>query len=128
MVKSVFTYLFVFIVLLFGGQWIHIFVLNKYNQSISFPTGDVYTFHAIFSMLICVLFLFLSKTAKFKDQLGFIYLSTLLLKLIFFAIIFRDLIFHEQVLTTFDRISLLIPVVLFLSFEVLFVSKIFKRL
>tara|TARA_R110000868_G_scaffold243187_1_gene499129 strand:+ start:951 stop:1262 length:312 start_codon:yes stop_codon:yes gene_type:complete len=103
-------------------------MLDHFQKSISFPLKAVYLFHAIFSTVICVLFLFLAKTKKFKDQLGFIYLGTLFLKIIFFAIIFHNLIFNNLVLSTLERVSLLIPVVLFLSFEVLFVSKILKRL
>ena len=128
MFKSLLKYILVFTLLFFGGSYLHSFFLEQIHKSISFSIEKIYLFHFIFSLLICVLFLLLTKSKKFKDQLGFLYLATLLLKLFFFLILFQNIVFSEVALLKIERISLLIPVILFLSFEVFYISKILKRL
>jgi len=87
----------------------------------------VYLFHLGFSMLICINFKLLSSVNKIADQLGFIYLGTLLLKLVLFSIIFYQSIFTEEELSKISRISLLIPALIFLLTEAIFVAKILNK-
>jgi len=126
--KLVLQYSIVFTFLFFSGQYLHEFFLSHFQKRLSLPLEKIYLFHFVFSLSICILFLFLTFSKKYKDQLGFLYLATLLLKIIFFVILFQNLIFTEIRLSKIDRISLLIPVILFLSFEVFYISKILKRL
>ena len=104
-------------------------LLSCYFQeiSLSFSLKKVYLFHTVFSLLICVNFKLLSTVNKIYDQLGFIYLGTILLKLILFCLIFYKSIFTEEELTSTARISLFIPMIIFLSTEAVFVTKILNK-
>ncbi|WP_369798294.1 DUF6168 family protein [Cellulophaga sp. Hel_I_12] len=127
MVKAILIYSIVFTCLFFGGQYLQHFYFASSNVALSQAIENVYLFHFFFSLVICIIFLVLSNISKFKDQLGFIYLANLLLKIFFFVILFQNLIFTEMIMTKLERISLLIPVVLFLSFEVFFISRILRK-
>ncbi len=78
-------------------------------------------------MAICAIFYFLSLKERFVGQIGYLYLGTLLLKLLLFSLIFKDFLFHEEEDSLAERISLLVPVFLFLFFEVIIIVKILGR-
>ena len=78
-------------------------------------------------MLICVNFQLLSTVNKIFEQLGFIYLVTIVLKIVLFGIIFYESIFKTENLTNVARISLLIPTLLFLLTEAFFVIQILNK-
>ena len=96
------------------------------NQAINLPFSlkKVYLFHLGFSLIICFNFYLLSTVNKIFDQLGFIYLVTLVLKIILFCIIFYQSIFNQENLSFAARVSLLIPTSIFLLTEAFFVIKI----
>ena len=88
----------------------------------------VYLFQAIVSVLLVVCFeLLASLTTQFKDQLGFLYLGSMALKIMLFYIIFRDVLFSSIVLSRADSLSLLIPIFIFILYEVLVIVKILNR-
>jgi hypothetical protein len=70
----------------------------------------------------------LSNTAKWKDQLGFIYIGALVFKLVFFSVLFSSFLFGDEPFTNTERVSMLLPVVIFLLPEVYFISKILMKL
>jgi len=88
----------------------------------------MYLYHYVFSLSICVLFAYLAYSDILKNQLGLIYLGVLFLKIIFFVLIFKDVVLSTTPIPRIERASMLVPLVLFLLVEVLFVSKILKRL
>ena len=69
----------------------------------------------------------LSNVNKIFDQLGFIYLATIVLKLVLFCIIFYNPIFTKDDLDMIARVSLFIPMVVFLLTEAVFVAKILMK-
>lgn len=115
----------------FGLYFLSFGIHEKYivNHTIELPFSlkKVYLFHLGFSILICVNFQLLSSVDKFFAQLGFIYLGTLLLKIVLFAVVFYQSIFSEETLLQTSRISLLIPALLFLLTEAFFVVKILNK-
>jgi hypothetical protein len=121
-------YFLVFSVLYFGAYYLHEILLEHFQKTVSFSLNNIYLFHFLSSLAICILILFLSKIEKYKSQLGFIYLFTLFFKLFLFILVFKALIFNEAPFAKIDSISMLVPILLFLSFEVVFVSKILKQL
>lgn len=127
MIKKFILYTFVFFTLFLLCYNIHEYVLLKNQIYLPFSLRKVYLFHAGFSSLVCVNFLLLSTVNNFFSQLGFLYLGVLFLKIILFCIIFYESIFSEQELLFSSRISLLIPVLIFLLTEVIFVSKILNQ-
>ncbi|MGB3605675.1 MAG: DUF6168 family protein [Psychroserpens sp.] len=101
--------------------------LHQTEQRIRFNTLDTTLFLALASFIICIHFEIFSTFEKLRPQLGFIYLPTLFIKGILFFITFKSSVFALNDLTTFERLNLLIPLLLFLGLEVFFITEILKR-
>ena len=127
MIKNSVKYALLFSALLFGGYYIHSFLLKDNNSLFPFSLLKVYSFHAIISLLTCILIEMFSRQPKQHDQLGFIYLGALVFKIILFCIMFNKVLFSDQNLSTFQSVSMLIPLALFLVTEVYFIIQILNR-
>ena len=127
MIRSVLLFSVVFFIVFIIGFSIHDFLIQKQQISLPFSLKKVYLFHLIFSLIICINFLIFSSFNKFFEQLGFIYLGTILLKLTLFCLLFYTSIFTQEQLALSSRMSLFIPVVLFLITEATIVAKILKK-
>jgi len=127
MIKTIFLYSFIFFTLFFISFSLHNYFLEGNQVLLPFSLKKVYLFHLGFSMLICINFKLLSSVNKIADQLGYIYLGTLLLKIVLFSIIFYQSIFTEEELSKISRISMLIPALIFLLTEAIFVAKILNK-
>lgn len=127
MIKTIFLYSFIFFTLFYISFSLHNYFLEENQVLLPFSLKKVYLFHLGFSMLICINFKLLSSVNKIADQLGFIYLGTLLLKIVLFSIIFYQSIFTEEELSKISRISMLIPALIFLLTEAIFVAKILNK-
>ncbi len=88
----------------------------------------MYVYHYLFSLGICILFAYLAFSNILENQLGLIYLGALFLKIIFFVIIFKNIVLSETPIPRIERVHMLLPLALFLSVEVLFISRILRRL
>lgn len=125
--KDFFRYILVFVTLFIIGFYTHQF-LNEYLAiKIAFSLEKIYLFHAFFSAIICINLRVVSTVDKLFPQLGFIYLCTLLIKLILFAIFFYNPIFTLESFSFSEKIALFIPLLIFLLTEAIFVLKIFNK-
>ncbi len=127
MIKQLGIHFVSFTILSLTGFYLHKIILSQITINLPFSLKEVYTFYAGFSLLLCTSFLLLSRTEKFKDQLGFLYLVSVALKIILFCIIFREYIFTQDSFTEQESINLLIPMILMLVLEVFFISKLLKN-
>ena len=127
MIKSIFIYAFVFFLLFYISFFLHENYLEKQAIILPFSLKKIYLFHLGFSLLICTNFLLFSNVEKISEQLGFIYLATIVLKLILFCLIFYKPIFTEENLSFISRLSLFIPMIIFLLTEAIFIAKILKK-
>ncbi|KGL62563.1 DUF6168 family protein [Polaribacter sp. Hel1_85] len=127
MVKSILVYSFVFFSLFLLCFSLHNFFLENQQIILPYSLKKVYLFHLGFSLVICINFLVFSTVDKIFEQLGFIYLGTILLKLLLFSLIFYKSIFTEEGLPFVARLSLFIPMIVFLLTEAIFVAKILKK-
>ena len=127
MIKSILLYAFVFFSIFFLSFYLHEIILEKQEIILPYSLRKVYLFHLGFSLLICSNLQLLSTVNKLSEQIGFIYLATLVLKIILFSIIFYQPIFKEENLEQSARISLLIPAIIFLLTEVIFVAKTLNK-
>ena len=127
MSKDIFRYIVVFVFLFLIGFYTHKFLLDFLGLKIIFSLEKVYLFHAFFSALICVNLRVFSTVDKLLPQLGFIYLSTLVLKLILFAIFFYNPLFTVDSFTSAEKGSLFFPLFVFLLTEAVFVLKILNQ-
>ena len=125
MLKSILQYFIVFTLLFFIGKYVHLLIINN---EIAFPLDKMYLYHYLFSLGICILFAYLAFADLLKTQLGLVYLAALFLKLIFFTILFKNAVFSDIIIPRIERFSMLIPLLLFLFVEVIFISKILKKI
>ena len=127
MSKQLFFQFSIFFALYFTSFFLHEFTLEKLEIEIAFSLKKVYLFHLGFSLLICVNFTIFSTVDKIFQQLGFIYLATIFLKIVVFNVIFYNPIFSKENLDFASRISFFIPMIVFLSTEAVFVVKILNK-
>ena len=123
----------IFWVLIFGilglvCNQFHSYFLDSVSVELPFPLLSVYLFHASFSIVLCIGFLSMYQMEKFKNQIGFLYMASVVVKAILFCIIFSNYLFKEGSFTRIEAASLLIPLFLFLFFEVFFITKLLKNL
>lgn len=86
-----------------------------------------YIFHFFFSLLLVIAFQILSKNQKVFEQLGFLYIGMLVFKIVVFTAMFFPQLMGDQPLPHFYRVMMLLPIFIFLTLEVIFVSKIMRE-
>ena len=127
MSKRIIVQIIVFAIIFFLGLNLHVYINEEQNVSLIFSLKNVYLFHAVFSLLVCIVFGVLSSNEKIFQQLGFIYLGVLILKIVVFSIVFYNPVLSEENLSKTDSAALLIPIAIFLIVEVYFVAKILNK-
>ena len=125
--KDIFRYFFVFTSLFLIGSSCHQLLVGHLGLKFSFSLQKVYLFHAIFSGLICINLRVISTVDKLFLQLGFIYLSTLVLKIILFSLFFFNPLFTVVSFSFAEKISLFFPLFVFLLTEAMFVLRILNQ-
>ena len=128
MIKQLLIYLLSFGLLSVLGYTIHSTLLKSVAQNSPIDIVNLYLFFALFSLGLCALLLVLQKTKKFKDQLGFLYLVSVALKIALFCLVFSKVIFSKESFTNTQSINLLIPMILLIGLEVFFISKLLNGL
>jgi len=127
MIKQRGLYSIIFILFSLVGYYVHTGVFVSLANQAPFSLQSVYLYHGVFSFLLFIIFLALLNNKKFKDQLGFLYLGSVALKIIGFCLIFYKPIFKAEPFTNKESFNLLIPIVLFLILEVFFISKLLNK-
>ena len=127
MVEKIILYAFIFFVLYFLGFNFHEFILINSSSYVDFSLQKVYLLLSVLSFLICLVLEFLSAKEIFFNQLGFIYIGTIVFKLTFFSVVFSELLFSELVITKADKVSMLFPFFVYLFVEVIFISKTLNK-
>ncbi len=126
MAKNLITYILVFASVGVLSYLLHNNFIEEKNISLPFSLKKVYLFFVLFSLVICSLFKIGSVINKIKEQLGFIYLGTIIFKITVFVVIFYKSVFAID-LANAQRIALIIPMAIFLFIEVFFVAKILNK-
>ncbi|SNR24883.1 hypothetical protein SAMN04488009_0322 [Maribacter sedimenticola] len=125
MLKNILILLVVFIFVGTTSYFIHFYTLV--NEGSFKPLLEkAYLFHGFFSLGMLILFTILAQFKKFFDQLGFIYMGLLVFKIVIFTSLFYPQLLGDNLLPRFYRASLLIPVIVFLPLEVIFISKLMR--
>ncbi|WP_397444805.1 DUF6168 family protein [Polaribacter sp. R77954] len=127
MIKSILLYTLVFFTIFFVSFFLHDNYIQNQHIILPFSLKKVYLFHLGFSLLICTNFLLFSIVDKIFEQLGFIYLATIVLKIVLLCIVFYNPIFTKDDLSFNSRIALFIPAIIFLLTEAIFVAKILMK-
>ena len=127
MIKSILLYFVTFSSLFLLSFFLHQYYLDVNKFVLPFSLQKVYLFHAGFSLLICVNFRLLANVDKIFPQLGFIYLGCLFFKIIFFCVVFYESLFNDAILPKIAKISLILPLFIFLLTEAIFIAKILNK-
>ena len=127
MIRSIIAYAAIFFCIFIISFSLHEYLIEQRQIILPFSLKKVYLFHLGFSLIICTNFVAISRVEKIFDQLGYIYLGTILLKLIIFIATFYKSIITGETLPFITRISLLIPMIIFLFIEAIIVAKILKK-
>ena len=102
-------------------------LLNEMGSDFLELLKKSYLFHFLFSLLLVIAFQILSNSQKVFEQLGFLYIGMLVFKIVVFTAIFFPQLMGDQPLSHFYRAMILIPIFIFLTLEVIFVSKILRK-
>jgi len=128
MTKKIVIYVIISILLLCIAYYIHTTTFTHFANKAPIPLEKVYAFFVGFYIILGVSFSFLYTKTSFKDQLGFLYLASVVLKIILFSIIFSKQLFMID--SSFPRqsaVNLLIPIILTLIAEVFIISKLLNN-
>lgn len=126
--KRIFKYAIYCSLVLIIGYTIHNFILGSFEVEHPFTLWKIYLFQCLATLALCASFeVIAEKSPKLKDQLGFLYLAAMVLKVALFSLFFSDILFSSLVLSKTDSLSLLIPIFLFLFLEVVIIVKILNR-
>ncbi len=125
MIKRLMFFLASMAVLFIGAFMLHTYGVNTGEYELVFSLLGVYSFHFVAAIIVYTI---VEVTAnKLPTQAGYAYLASIFLKIGFFVLIFQATVFTETPLTKVERISLVIPLFLFLIAEAVFVSKLLNN-
>lgn len=127
MIKTLAIYLVSFLALFFIIYLSQEFFYKQTEISIRFKLWHVNAFFAVISLLICVNIQLLLQIDSLKTKLGFVYLPTIFVKGIFFYLAFKNSILSIELLSFSERLSILIPFLIFLTLEAYFVFKMITK-
>ena len=125
MIKRILFFLIAVLLLFVISFFSHDFILQSKEISVSFSLIGVYSFHVISAIVVYSIVELVAE--KIPNQAGYAYLASIFLKIGFFVLIFQASIFANEELTKPERISLVIPLFLFLITEAIAVSKLLNN-
>ena len=125
MIKRILFFLIAVLLLFVISFFLHNFILDSKEISVSFSLLGVYGFHVISAIVVYSIVELVAE--KIPNQAGYAYLASIFLKIGFFVLIFQASIFANEELTKPERISLVIPLFLFLITEAIAVSKLLNN-
>jgi len=121
MIKRIIYFVTAIIILFIISYPLHNYVVLSNEISLSYSLFSIYLFHIISAITIYII---VEMVANFvPSQAGYAYLASVFLKLGFFVLIFKNPVFTED-LSKPERLSLVIPLFLFLISEALGTAKL----
>jgi len=103
---------------LFVQKW----YISSVGESLSYSLNSIYYFHFAAYLIIVLAVELLNK--RMPNQVGFFYLASVFIKIGFFMLLFKDVIFAENPMGFLERISIIIPFLMFLIFEAVYSGKL----
>ena len=101
---------------------VHIYALDYLGEALRFSLTSMYIFHAIAYMVICLCVEFLY--SKMPNQVGYAYLASVFIKIGLFVLVFKAEIFGDEPLSMAERLSVVVPLFLFIAFEAIYCGKL----
>ncbi|MBL3657745.1 DUF6168 family protein [Fulvivirga sediminis] len=101
---------------------LQIYVLSSGNYNLHFELMPVYIFHFIATLLVCVLIEAISSIMP--NQAGYAYLGSIFIKIGLFLLIFKDALFMEEGMNKPEKLSIVIPMLIFLMIESVYCGRL----
>ena len=102
--------------------YVHSYLLSDQGYLLAFSLMSVYIFHAVAYMIICLLVEVVA--TRLPTQAGYAYLTTVFVKIGVFVLVFKDSILSRQDLPMADRLSLVVPMFIYLILEALYCGRL----
>lgn len=119
-------------ILLFAVALVLLFVLSYFTNSylvkeltISFSLLQVYLFHVVAAFVVYAIVEFVASILP--NQAGYAYLASIFIKIGLFVLIFNASVFAKENLSRPERVSLVVPLFLFLITEAVAISKLLNK-
>lgn len=125
MIKRILYLILTVIILFLVSYSVHEYVLTLKEVILPYSLLSIYIFHVIATIIIYVSLEFLAD--NLPNEAGYGYLAFMLLKIGFFLLIFQDTVFGEEKLVKLEKVSLVIPLFIFLATEAIVVSKLLNN-
>ncbi|MDO6811772.1 DUF6168 family protein [Tenacibaculum soleae] len=125
MIKRILYLILTVIILFLVSYSVHEYVLTLKEVNLPYSLLSIYIFHVIATIIIYVSLEFLAD--NLPNEAGYGYLAFILLKIGFFLLIFQDTVFGEEKLVKLEKVSLVIPLFIFLATEAIVVSKLLNN-
>lgn len=122
MIKRLVFFTIAIVVLATSVLFIQKWYISSQGESLTYSLNAIYLFHFVAYLIIVVSVELLSK--KLPNQVGFFYLASVFIKIGVFVLIFKDAIFAENSMNFLERISIIIPFFMFLTFEAIYSGRL----
>lgn len=101
---------------------VHIYALDYVGQETAFSLMGMYTFHFVAYLIICLSVEYLY--TRLPSQVGYAYLASVFIKIGVFVLVFKSTIFGAEELNMAERLSIVVPMFLFLVFEATYCGRL----
>ncbi len=119
-------------ILIFTATLILLFLLSYFANAylvkgllFSFSLLQVYLFHVIAAFIVYGIVEFIA--SMLPNQAGYAYLASIFIKIGLFVLIFNGSVFAKEELSRPERVSLVVPLFLFLIAEAVAISKLLNN-
>ncbi len=119
-----FTVIFISVSILFYIS--HKYLLSFAGVNLSYKLLNIYLFHFIASFSICAIVEWLS--SRLPNQVGYIYLSSIFIKIGVFVLVFKPIIFGVEGLPMSEKFSIVVPMFIYLIIEVVYSGSIMNAI
>ena len=125
-IKQLFKYVF-FFALLIVLFYIQVFVSKQ--KGIDVYQNNIASIYIVNSILVIILLIFIDLFKnKFKDQIGFIFMTSSLLKFVFFFIFIYPSFMDDGELSRIEFVTFFIPYSYCLLFESIVISRLLNKM
>lgn len=126
--KRLITTSILIVIIAVVAYFLHQFILSQLNIDLPFTLANFYIFCAIACLIISLSFIALHETMpELFNKLGLFFLGAILVKIVLLSAVFKEYLFSENIYSRTERLSMLIPIALFLIYEVAVMVKILKK-
>ncbi|GAA0892280.1 hypothetical protein GCM10009122_19590 [Fulvivirga kasyanovii] len=122
MIKRFLSFTVVVVMLTVILYVVHIYLLDYMGEEMTFSLSGMYIFHFIAYFVICLSVELLN--TRLPSQVGYAYLASVFIKIGVFVLIFKSAIFGANELNMTERLSVVVPMFVFLIFEAIYCGRL----